>query len=86
MQDRSKIMCIPPPPPVFPPARVFPLNLDDSMLCLLEICMAQVAGGQVLQHEGGKAGEPRSDVRYNKEDPLNPFFVVYGTRKAAPAL
>ncbi|CAN0019536.1 unnamed protein product [Ectocarpus sp. 6 AP-2014] len=41
------------------------------------------AGGQVLQHAGGKAGEPGEDVRYNKEDPLNPFFVVYGTRKAA---
>lgn len=45
----------------------------------------QAAGGQVLQHEGGKAGEPGADVRYNKEDPLNPFFVVYGIR-AAPSV
>ncbi|CAM9642467.1 unnamed protein product [Scytosiphon promiscuus] len=47
------------------------------------------AGGQVLQHAGGKEGEPGEDVRYNKEEPLNPFFVVYGTRKepaAAPAV
>ena len=39
-----------------------------------------------MQHEGGKAGEPRDDVRYNKEDPLNPFFVVYGIRKPAPTV
>ncbi|CAN0208470.1 unnamed protein product, partial [Ectocarpus sp. 4 AP-2014] len=45
--------------------------------------VSQAAGGQVLQHAGGKAGEPGEDVRYNKEEPLNPFFVVYGTRKAA---
>lgn len=35
-----------------------------------------------MQHAGGKAGEPGGDVRYNKEEPLNPFFVVYGARKA----
>lgn len=39
-----------------------------------------------MQHAGGKDGEPGEDVRYNKEDPLNPFFVVYGIRRAAPAV
>ncbi|CAM9233164.1 unnamed protein product [Ascophyllum nodosum] len=43
------------------------------------------AGGQVLQHEGGKACQPGEDVVYNKEDPLNPFFVVSGIRKTPPS-
>lgn len=43
------------------------------------------AGGQVLQHEGGKPCHPGEDVVYNKEDPLNPFFVVYGIRKPLEA-
>ena len=48
-----------------------------------DTCAAQAivecAGGKVLQHPGGEgdceAGQP---VRYNKENLLNPHFVVYG--------
>ncbi|CAM9170120.1 unnamed protein product [Discosporangium mesarthrocarpum] len=42
--------------------------------------IVSAAGGEVLQHEGGKACEHLKPVVYNKEEPLNPFFVVYGSR------
>ena len=52
------------------------------------------AGGTVIQAgrcdnkgkalEDWKAAVARDEaVRYNKEDPLNPFFIVYGARKKA---
>lgn len=62
-------------------AAVPSLPLCESYICAV-VFYIQAAGGQVLQHEGGKEGEPGDDVRYNKEDPLNPFFVVYGNRRA----
>jgi len=58
-----------------------------------DTCAAQAivecAGGQVLQVAGGAhACEPGTPVRYNKEQLLNPHFVVYGKvieRKAKAA-
>ena len=49
-----------------------------------DTCAAQAivecAGGEVLQHAGGKDCEPGKPVAYNKPEALNPFFVVYGKR------
>ena len=51
-----------------------------------DTCAAQAivecAGGEVLQHAGGKACDPGKPVAYNKPEALNPFFVVYGKREA----
>ncbi|EGB12826.1 hypothetical protein AURANDRAFT_5667, partial [Aureococcus anophagefferens] len=45
-----------------------------------DTCAAQAivecAGGEVLQHAGGKDCEPGKPVAYNKPEALNPFFVV----------
>ena len=50
-----------------------------------DTCAAQAivecAGGEVLQHAGGKDCEPGKPVAYNKPEALNPFFVVYGKRE-----
>jgi len=55
-----------------------------------DTCAAQAivecAGGEVLQHAGGKACSPGRPVEYNKPHPLNPFFVVYGKREARKAV
>jgi len=42
--------------------------------------VVEAAGGEVLQHAGGKECTPGAPVEYNKPDLLNPFFVVYGRR------
>ena len=41
-------------------------------------CVVEVAGGEVTDLEG-------APLRYNKEDLLNPFFVVSGARRGAEA-
>jgi len=50
-----------------------------------DTCAAQAivecAGGEVLQHAGGKDCSPGKPVAYNKPEALNPFFVVYGKRE-----
>ena len=50
-----------------------------------DTCAAQAivecAGGEVLQHDGGKACSAGKPVEYNKPEALNPFFVVYGKRE-----
>mmetsp|Transcript_29532 Transcript_29532/g.73545 ORF Transcript_29532/g.73545 Transcript_29532/m.73545 type:complete len:81 (-) Transcript_29532:2368-2610(-) len=38
------------------------------------------AGGRVVQAAGGAPCEEGEALRYNKEDQLNPFFVVYGNQ------
>jgi 3'(2'), 5'-bisphosphate nucleotidase len=47
-----------------------------------DTCAAQAivecAGGKVLQAEGGQPCEAGKPVRYNKENILNPHFIVYG--------
>jgi len=52
--------------------------------CEWDTCAAHAvvaaAGGQVLQYVDGKVME-ELPVVYNKENPLNPYFVVYGKRK-----
>mmetsp|Transcript_18472 Transcript_18472/g.24409 ORF Transcript_18472/g.24409 Transcript_18472/m.24409 type:complete len:323 (-) Transcript_18472:377-1345(-) len=40
------------------------------------------AGGEVLQHEGGQPCDHMKPLVYNKENILNPYFVVYGKRKS----
>lgn len=39
------------------------------------------SGGKVVQAAGGEDCQPGSPVVYNKENPLNPFFIVYGNIK-----
>lgn len=57
--------------------------------------VVEEAGGQVLQagrcdgrgaalEDWRAALAAQRAVEYNKEDPLNPFFVVYGARRPAP--
>jgi len=52
-----------------------------------DTCAAQAivecAGGSVVQHGGGQPAVAGMPVVYNKEDLLNPFFVVYGKVVAA---
>lgn len=56
--------------------------------CEWDTCAAHAivvcAGGEVLQAEGGAPCTPGAPVVYNKENALNPFFIVYGKR-VAPA-
>mmetsp|Transcript_6159 Transcript_6159/g.18975 ORF Transcript_6159/g.18975 Transcript_6159/m.18975 type:complete len:213 (-) Transcript_6159:45-683(-) len=48
--------------------------------------IVECAGGEVLQHAGGKDCNPGASVEYNKPHPLNPFFVVYGKREVRKAV
>eukprot|EP00640_Fibrocapsa_japonica_P003146 CAMPEP_0113934116 /NCGR_PEP_ID=MMETSP1339-20121228/1442_1 /TAXON_ID=94617 /ORGANISM="Fibrocapsa japonica" /LENGTH=323 /DNA_ID=CAMNT_0000935769 /DNA_START=88 /DNA_END=1059 /DNA_ORIENTATION=+ /assembly_acc=CAM_ASM_000762 len=47
--------------------------------------IVEAAGGEVLQYQGGKDCDHLKPLVYNKPDVLNPWFVVYGKRKAAAA-
>ncbi|CEL98606.1 unnamed protein product [Vitrella brassicaformis CCMP3155] len=52
--------------------------------CEWDTCAAHAivneAGGRVVQATGGSPCEEGEPVRYNKENTLNPFFVVYGNQ------
>ncbi|CEM05266.1 unnamed protein product [Vitrella brassicaformis CCMP3155] len=62
-------------------AHVYP-RLHDT--CERDTCAAHAivneAGGRVVQAAGGAPCEEGEALRYNKEDQLNPFFVVYGNQ------